>query len=140
MDAQFLPALPFLTELLFHTIVEIDARLLATVYVQRANNNETVKAARLQLVCGAVPVYTRPGAAPTTPLPFVALSFVALSSHADAASGPSPTPPSQKRNDGGHIIGPGGRISKAATIHTNEPKGTTSPYRMNIKCSTRITR
>jgi len=46
--------------------VDIGSRLVATAYVQRATNNETVEAARLQLVCGAVPVYTRPSAAPTT--------------------------------------------------------------------------
>ena len=46
--------------------VDIGSRLVATAYVQRATNNETVEAARLQLVCGAVPVCTRPSAAPTT--------------------------------------------------------------------------
>jgi len=58
---------PFLTRAaISHDHVEIGTRTLAPAYVLSAPNIETVKAKRPKLICGAVPVYTRPGSAPTT--------------------------------------------------------------------------
>jgi hypothetical protein len=80
---------PFLTRTaISHDHVEIGTRTLAPAYVLSAPNIETVKATRPQLIYGAVPVYTRPGSAPTTITSLLHLYRCVLSRHSSALREP----------------------------------------------------